>query len=57
MDEPTLDFIRTSSGPRAINMASRGTTADNDPERNDDIGREDGHPDPGLQDGCPTPKS
>ena len=32
-------------------LAPAGTTANNDPERNDDIGREDGHPDPGLQDG------
>ena len=32
-------------------LAPAGTNANNDPERNDDIGQEDGHPNPGLQDG------
>ena len=32
-------------------LAPAGTNANNDPERNDDIGQEDGNPNPGLQDG------
>lgn len=32
-------------------LAPAGTNANNDPERNDDIGQEDGSPDTGLQDG------